>query len=108
MKRNLEEVSIIAMNMISHVGEARAKAEEAITFVIEGNTSQALSAIAEGETWITKAHQEQTNYIQETIMDEDNNVPMLMIHAQDILMSGTDELRNLKTLIRVLGSRNGK
>jgi PTS system cellobiose-specific IIA component len=76
-----------AMMLIVHSGSARSFAFEAIAEAKSGNIDKARDLLAECETEITQAHQIQTNLIQAEARGEETELSLLMVHAQDHLMT---------------------
>lgn len=101
-KYNFAEVS---MKIILHAGDARTKTDDAFNAVVEGNFDLAYSLLSEANECIKKAHQVQTDLLQSLAMDEYNGdaesqiIPMLLIHAQDTIMTIMSEVSLTKRMI---------
>jgi len=76
-----------AMMLIVHSGSARSFAFEAIAEAKSGNFDKAKALFDECEKEITEAHQIQTNLIQAEARGEKQELNLLMVHAQDHLMT---------------------
>ncbi|WP_232697143.1 PTS lactose/cellobiose transporter subunit IIA [Brevibacillus daliensis] len=81
------EVADVAFHIILHGGNARSFAMEAISAAKQGELEQARSLIEEAVLELRKAHQIQTNLIQEEAQGNKTELTLLMIHAQDHLMN---------------------
>lgn len=81
---NMEE---IIMHLIVDSGSARSKALEAVAAAEEGDFSEAEKKLDESGAYLVKAHNVQTELIQEELNGSQTPVNLLMIHAQDHLMN---------------------
>ncbi|WP_050615630.1 PTS lactose/cellobiose transporter subunit IIA [Bacillus testis] len=77
----------IIMNIILHSGNARSLAMEAIKEAKEGNFEIAEKHIAEATQSLGEAHRSQTDLIQGEARGEQSEISILLIHAQDHLMT---------------------
>lgn len=84
----------IIMNLIVHSGEVRSYSMEAIQCAKKGNIVEAQELIKKAEVELSKAHSVQTSLIQKEASGEKTEVSLLMVHAQDHLMTSM----TLKTL----------
>ena len=84
----------IIMNLIVHSGEVRSYSMEAIQCAKKGNIAEAKELIEKAEMEMSKAHNVQTSLIQKEAGGEKIEVSLLMVHAQDHLMTSM----TLKTL----------
>ncbi|AWK50791.1 PTS lactose/cellobiose transporter subunit IIA [Clostridium beijerinckii] len=84
----------IIMNLIVHSGEVRSYSMEAIQCAKKGNIDEAKELIVKAEEELSKAHNVQTSLIQKEASGEKTEVSLLMVHAQDHLMTSM----TLKTL----------
>lgn len=84
----------IIMNLIVHSGEVRSYSMEAIQCAKKGNIVEAQELIEKAEVELSKAHNVQTSLIQKEASGEKTEVSLLMVHAQDHLMTSM----TLKTL----------
>ena len=81
---NAEEVT---MQLIVNSGSAKSKAMEAIGSAKEGKFQDAQKQLKEADNFLTKAHEFQTEIIQEEADGNVKQVTVLMAHAQDHLMN---------------------
>lgn len=79
----------VEFSIISYAGNARALADEAVTFAKSGNFESAQKNIEEAQASLTQAHQAQTDLIFKAINGENVNISIFLIHAQDHLTMAT-------------------
>ncbi|MBO6047081.1 MAG: PTS lactose/cellobiose transporter subunit IIA [Erysipelotrichaceae bacterium] len=79
------EVQII--NLIVNAGSARSSAVEAMQFAKAGDLAAADASIKSAEESVNEAHHAQTEMIQAEIRGEKAPLNLLMVHAQDHLMT---------------------
>lgn len=84
MDPNME---IIIMNLVVDSGSARSSAMEAIFHAKEGNFEAADKAMEECREQLSKAHHAQTDLIQQEAKGDKVPLSLLMVHAQDHLMT---------------------
>lgn len=77
----------IIMDLIIHSGEARSYAMEAIQLAKAGDVEGARSLIEKASIQLGKAHKSQTALIQDEASENKIEISMLLIHAQDQLMT---------------------
>ena len=77
----------IIMELIVNSGNARSRAMEAIGAAKNGNLDTAKEKIKEAEEDLGKAHNVQTNLIQNEANGNKAEVSLLLVHAQDHLMN---------------------
>ncbi|EOU1661348.1 TPA: PTS lactose/cellobiose transporter subunit IIA [Clostridium perfringens] len=77
----------IIMDLIIHSGEARSYAMEAIQLAKAGDVDGARSLIEKASIQLGKAHKSQTALIQDEASDNKIEISMLLIHAQNQLMT---------------------
>lgn len=68
-------------------GDARAKALQAVRSARKGNLKEAEKLMEKSKESLSKAHEIQTNLIQEEARGEKSEISLLMVHAQDHLMN---------------------
>ncbi|WP_411504610.1 PTS lactose/cellobiose transporter subunit IIA [Brevibacillus centrosporus] len=73
--------------LILHGGNARSLAMEAIALAKNKDIAGAKNALAEAGEELSKAHQNQTAFIQKEVSGEKTELSMLLIHAQDHVMN---------------------
>ena len=82
-----------SMQIILHAGNAREAYTKALDLAESGNFCDADSLLKEAETELTQAHRLQTRILQDAIEEDDPCIPILLIHAQDTMMSIDSEYR---------------
>ncbi|MHA6533150.1 PTS lactose/cellobiose transporter subunit IIA [Paenibacillus sp. BAC0078] len=83
----MDEYQEIIMGIITNSGIAKSKAMEAIALAQEGQAEQALERLKECKDELVEAHKSQTRLIQQEAGGTAHEVTLLMVHAQDHLMS---------------------
>ena len=84
MNTNLEE---IIFNIIGYAGTARSMCFEALALAKDGKIAEADALIVEAKEELLKVHGMQTALIQSEAAGEKNEVSLLLVHAQDHLMT---------------------
>ncbi|HLQ96839.1 MAG TPA: PTS lactose/cellobiose transporter subunit IIA [Pseudogracilibacillus sp.] len=82
-----KEIKQLSFTIILHAGNARSSAMEAITSAKQFDFDVARDKITESKEELTLAHKEQTTLLQEEAAGEETNLSIILIHAQDHLMS---------------------
>jgi PTS system cellobiose-specific IIA component len=77
----------IAMELVGNSGESRSLAFEALYASKEGKFELASEILKESKTKMLKAHEIQTELICKEADGEDFKIGILMVHAQDHLMT---------------------
>ncbi|MCY1039239.1 PTS lactose/cellobiose transporter subunit IIA [Staphylococcus nepalensis] len=85
--------------IISHGGNARSLAYEALDAATEFNFEQANQFMEQAKQEMSKAHNIQTELIQSEINGDKVETSLLMIHAQDHLMTAISEKNLIKKMI---------
>ncbi len=76
-----------AMSLIVNSGEGRSLSFEALKLAREGNYQGAKEKLKEAKQQSLKAHKVQTELITKESSGEDFDLGLLMVHAQDHLMT---------------------
>jgi len=82
-----EDMQLLSFNIILHAGNARSSAMEAIGFAKKYHFTEARAKIVEAEKEFTEAHHVQTRLIQDEASGKVNEISVILIHAQDHLMT---------------------
>lgn len=77
----------IIMNIILHAGDARSKYLLAIKAARLNDFEKADDYLKQASESVVAAHQVQTELIQKEVQGEPQEVSLLMVHAQDHLMT---------------------
>lgn len=83
----MEGLELICFEIISNVGAARSCFIEAIQFAKQGKKEEANQEIKNGEQFFVLGHQAHAKLIQKEATNEAVEVSLLLIHAEDQLMS---------------------
>jgi cellobiose PTS system EIIA component len=84
---NKEQLYSISFQIILHGGNARSLAMEAMTLAKENHFEEAEQKIREAEQELQHAHHHQTSLIQAEASGDQYDIPIILIHAQDHLMT---------------------
>jgi PTS system cellobiose-specific IIA component len=83
----LLDYEMVIMQLIVNSGNARSMAMEAIQLAKQGDIAAARIMHKQAVAELTKTHEAQTQLIQEEAGGNLHEITLLMIHAQDHLMS---------------------
>lgn len=107
-KSKKDEMNLIAMQIILHAGDAKILVEDALNCVKAFNFDSANEKINKAKSEITKAHEAQTNLIQDEAAGYDYPNCLLFNHAQDTLMTTMMFYDSAKQLIDIAEIINKK
>lgn len=82
-----EEISMIAFSIVAYAGDAKAAVLKALSTARDGKFDEARELLDEANESIVLSHREQTKLLSEEAGGVDLNFSMIMIHAQDSLMT---------------------
>ncbi|ADL07121.1 PTS lactose/cellobiose transporter subunit IIA [Thermosediminibacter oceani] len=85
--------------MIAYGGNARAKAYEAAARARKGDFELAEKLLKEADEEMLKAHHVQTRLIHEEVQGKKHEVSVLLVHAQDHLMTAMAERSLIENMI---------
>lgn len=77
----------IAFKIILHAGDARSHALEALRYARERKFAEAASSMAEAKAELIAAHHIQTGLLQSEAGGKKQDISLLLVHAQDHLMT---------------------
>lgn len=77
----------IVISLIVNSGSARSSAIEAIQYAKAGDFAKAEESLQQARETVNEAHHSQTELIQGEIRGEKSPLSLLMVHAQDHLMT---------------------
>lgn len=97
-----EEIQSISFKIISYAGDAFAKFYEAVEVANEGEYEKAEQLIQEGDNSMHEAHKAQMDLLAVEANGEDMDFSVILVHAQDHLMTTIMYERIAKQLISVL------
>ena len=93
---NKEDAQLLSFQVISHSGDALAYFNEAIQYAREKDYEKSKEKFKEGQKSLDLAHKVQTDMIFAEANGENLDFSIILIHAQDHLMT-TMMYRNLAT-----------
>lgn len=94
--------------IIANAGDARDLTYQALDQVAEGNIDKATELINQAEETMNQAHNAQTMLIQKEIQGEKIDGGLLMIHAQDHLMTAIAEHQMAKRMLPIFAKMLSK
>lgn len=87
MTETIEEIQMLSFTIILHAGNARSDAMEAIGLAKEYKFTEARSKIENADKEFAEAHHVQTKLLQDEANGKKNEITVILIHAQDHLMT---------------------
>ncbi|MEK2534903.1 PTS cellobiose transporter subunit IIA [Tetragenococcus halophilus] len=82
-----EEIQNVAFTIILHSGNSRTMVHEGFELMRNGEYEKAEEKLQEANDELTAAHQSQTSLMQKYTSGEDVNMDIIMVHAQDHMMT---------------------
>lgn len=83
----MEGIEMICFNIITNVGMARASFIEAIDLACDGKFLEADEKMKEGKEFFLQGHHAHTELIQKEASGEKTELMLILVHAEDQLMS---------------------
>ena len=83
----MEGIEMTCFEIISNVGMARGSYIEAIDLATEGKFDEAEAKIEEGNKFFANGHDAHTDLIQKEAAGERTEIILILVHAEDQLMS---------------------
>lgn len=96
------DMELEIFNIISNGGDAKAIAYEALELAHENQFEQAYKKLENANETLSKAHNTQTKLIQADINGENVKMSLLLVHAQDHLMTSISEISLIEQMIKML------
>lgn len=93
------EIEMVAMQVILAGGNARSEAYEALRLAKQGDFAGADEHMANSRAELASAHKIQTDLIQKEAAGQPTPMCLLMVHAQDHLMTAMAESNLVQELI---------
>lgn len=84
---NREEAQMVAFQLISYVGDAFSSFFKAVEKARNGEFDEADELIKKGESELTNAHNAQTELLAKEAQGKDIEYSIMLVHAQDHLMT---------------------
>lgn len=98
---HMDENNELIMNLIINAGDAKSSAMEAIYAAKKRDFETAQNKLKEANSKINLAHNAQTDLLTAEANGDHTDVSLLMIHAQDHLMTALTFLELAKELVDV-------
>lgn len=83
------EIQTIAFTIILHAGNGRTLVHESFPLMRAGKYEEAEAKLKEANDALVEAHNAQTDLLHQYANGEDINMEIIMVHAQDHLMTST-------------------
>lgn len=83
----MDSIEEIVFSLITNSGAARSYAFEALEEAMSGQYEEAVDLMRKSKVEISKAHKIQTNLIQKEAAGISTEINLLLVHAQDHLMT---------------------
>lgn len=87
--------------IISHGGDARGFAYEALKSAKENDIDKAKELLEKAQEELDLAHNTQTKLIQKELSGDDLKMSLLMVHAQDQLMTAISEKNLIEQMVEM-------
>lgn len=105
----LDKLNNDAMQIILHAGDARKMLQDAIEEICnDGYTQSVIDLLDNAKKELLKAHNIQTENIQESVTKENQITCLLFTHAQDTLMTINSEMLMVKSMLKLYRSLEGE
>ena len=98
---NQEELQVAAFEIILHSGSARTTVHEAFADMREGHYDEAAEKLEAANAELLEAHHAQTNLLQEYASGTEIKIEIIMVHAQDHLMTSLTFIDLAKEVVAV-------
>ena len=93
---NVEQISQVAMQVITYAGMAKSNYLEALKYYRENDQTAYEQSMSNGDVSFSQAHEAHLQLLQQEMNTQEPQITMLMAHAEDQLMSA----ETIKTLIQ--------
>ena len=97
----MSELEQVIMNIIINSGDAKGYSYEALNAVNEGNYEEADQLIEKANEALEVAHNAQTDLLQKEAAGEKTEVSVLLVHAQDHLMTTITEKNLIEQIMEL-------
>ena len=91
----------VAMGIIINAGDARTCAADAMQAELRGDRAAADAKLKEADEAIKKAHNAQTDVIQDECRVNPTELSLLFMHAQDTVMTIISEVSMIRLMIQM-------
>lgn len=82
-----DDLQVVAFEIILHSGDARSLVHEGFQLMREGKYDEAENKMEEANKKLLEAHKSQTSLLQSYASGEEVVMEVIMVHAQDHLMT---------------------
>lgn len=96
-----EKMELIIFEIISQGGNAKGLAYEALAVVEKGDYEKADELLKEADECLLEVHKVQTSLIQAEARGERTEVSLLLVHAQDHLMTAIEAKTLIEHIIKL-------
>ena len=98
---NTEELQVAAFEIIFHSGTARTEVHEACALMREGKYAKSGEKLEVANTELVEAHHAQTKLLQDYASGVEIKIEIIMVHAQDHLMTTMTLLEVAKEMLEL-------
>ncbi|MCY7030168.1 PTS cellobiose transporter subunit IIA [Streptococcus salivarius] len=98
---NTEELQVAAFEIILHSGTARTEVHEAFALMREGKYAESEEKLEVANTELVEAHHAQTKLLQDYASGVEIKIEIIMVHAQDHLMTTLTLLEVAKEMLEL-------
>ena len=98
---NTEELQVAAFEIILHIGTARTEVHEAFALMREGKYAESEEKLEVANTELVEAHHAQTKLLQDYASGVEIKIEIIMVHAQDHLMTTLTLLEVAKEMLEL-------
>ena len=98
---NTEELQVAAFEIILHSGTARTEVHEAFALMREGKYAESEEKLEVANTELVEAHHAQTKLLQDEASGVEIKIEIIMVHAQDHLMTTLTLLEVAKEMLEL-------
>ena len=84
---DLEKLSVVAMEIITYSGAAKSTYIEAMHLAKKQQVAEANAKLEEGDNFLKEAHEKHLALLQKEALENEPQVSMLVMHAEDQFMS---------------------
>ncbi|UUX35406.1 PTS lactose/cellobiose transporter subunit IIA [Fundicoccus culcitae] len=99
------QLELISMNLIANAGDARSYGFRALEAAKQGNFKEADDFLQKASEASNQAHQYQTDLLTNEANGEQLDINVLLIHAQDHLMTSMLAVELIKELVDIYRTR---
>lgn len=98
---NTEELQVAAFEIILHSGTARTEVHEAFALMREGKYEESEEKLEVANSELVEAHHAQTKLLQDYASGVEIKIEIIMVHAQDHLMTTMTLLEVAKEMLEL-------